>query len=45
VSQRLIPAGERSSLLTPIAATEGVSLCERMKLTAFVELETVLRIL
>jgi len=31
VSQRLIPTGERSGLLTPIAATENVSLCERMK--------------
>jgi hypothetical protein len=30
-SQRLIPTGERSSLLTHIATTESVSLCERMK--------------
>jgi len=31
VSQRLIPTGERSGLLTRIAATESVSLCVRMK--------------
>ncbi len=30
-SQRWIPAGEQSSLLTRIVATESVSLCERMK--------------
>jgi hypothetical protein len=30
-SQRLIPTGERSGLQTHIAATEGVSLCMRMK--------------
>jgi hypothetical protein len=29
VSQRLIPTGERSGLLTHIAATESVSLCVR----------------
>jgi hypothetical protein len=34
-------AGEQSSLLARIAATESISLCERMKkLTAFVELES-----
>jgi hypothetical protein len=31
VSQRLIPKGERSGLLTRIAATESVWLCERIK--------------
>jgi len=31
VSQRLIPTGERSGLLTRIAATESVLLCVRMK--------------
>jgi hypothetical protein len=31
VSQRLIPTGEESGLLTSIAATESVSLCARMK--------------
>jgi len=31
VSQRLIPTGERSGLLTHIAVTESVSLCVRMK--------------
>ena len=30
-SQRLIPTGERSGLLTCIAMTESVSLCEQMK--------------
>ena len=30
-SQPLIPAGERSGLLTRIAATESASLCTRMK--------------
>jgi len=30
-SQRLIPTGERSGLLTRTAATENVSLCARMK--------------
>jgi hypothetical protein len=29
--QPLIPRGERSGLLTHIAMTESVSLCERMK--------------
>jgi hypothetical protein len=33
--------GEQSSLLARIAATERISLCERMKkLTAFAELES-----
>src|SRR6266487_1944637 len=31
LAQRLIPAGERSSLLTHIAATESGSLCVQMK--------------
>ena len=31
MSQRLILAGERSGLLTRIATTESVSLCERIK--------------
>jgi hypothetical protein len=31
VFQRLIPAGERSGLLTLTATTESVSLCTRMK--------------
>jgi hypothetical protein len=31
VSQSLIPTGEQSGLLTLIATTESVSLCERMK--------------
>jgi len=31
VSQRWIPTGERSGLLTRIAAMESVSLCVRMK--------------
>jgi len=31
VSQRLIPTGERSGLLTRIAATESGSLCGPMK--------------
>jgi hypothetical protein len=30
-SQRLIPTGEQSGLLTRIATTESVSLCTRMK--------------
>jgi hypothetical protein len=30
-SQRLIPTGKRSGLLTRIAATESVSLCTPMK--------------
>jgi hypothetical protein len=38
----LIPTGEKSGLLTHIATTESVSLCERMK-TAFVELEAAIR--
>jgi hypothetical protein len=35
MSQRLIPTGEQSGLLTRIAATESVSLCTDEKLTAF----------
>jgi hypothetical protein len=31
VSQRLIPTGEQSGLLTHNAATESVTLCTRMK--------------
>ncbi len=31
-SQPWIPTGEKSSLLTRIATTESVSLCERMKI-------------
>ena len=43
-SQRLIPTGEQSGLLTHIATTESVSLCMRMKkLTAFVELESMIQ--
>jgi len=42
--QRLIPPGERSGLLTHIAATESVSFSEPMKkLTAFVELESAIQ--
>jgi hypothetical protein len=42
--QRLIPAGERSGLQTYIGMTEGVSLLGAgKKLTAFVELESVIR--
>ena len=38
--QRLIPAGERSGLLTRIAATESVYVVQAdEKLTAFLELE------
>ena len=42
VSQPLIPTGERSGLQTHIA-TESVSLCAPMKLTACVELEYAIR--
>jgi hypothetical protein len=44
VSQRLIPAGERSGLQTRNAATESVSLLRAdEKVTAFVELESAIR--
>jgi hypothetical protein len=45
VSQRLIPTGERSSVQTRIAATEGKRFVVRAdeKLTAFVELESTIR--
>jgi hypothetical protein len=40
-SQRLIPTGERSGLLTHTATIESVSLCVRMKkLTAFLQLKS-----
>src|SRR5262245_58109040 len=39
-SQPLILAVEQSGLLTRIAATESVSWCQRMKKTAFIELES-----
>jgi hypothetical protein len=42
VSQDLISTGERSELLTRIATTESVLLCAAEKLTAFVELESVI---
>jgi len=43
-SQRLIPTGEQSGLLTHIATTESVSSCMRMKkLTALVELESMIK--
>jgi hypothetical protein len=43
VLQPWIPAGEQYGLLTRIAATESVLLCDRMKLTAFVALESAIR--
>jgi len=43
VSQRLIPTGERSGLQTRIAMTESVSLCVRMKVTAFLGLDSAIR--
>jgi len=45
VSQPWILVGEQSSLLTRIATTETVSLCERNeRLTAFAELESAIRL-
>jgi hypothetical protein len=43
VSQPWILRGERSGLLTRIAATESVSLGERIKLASFLEVESAIR--